>query len=62
MFWNVHKYDLGDMLYIYVYILILAPNINVFVQQQMSVSESIPNRIGFMAAVSYEMYFTSKNK
>jgi len=57
--WNVHMYDLGDL----IFLVILAPNINVFVQQQISVSESIRNRIEFiMAVVSYEMYFISEIK
>lgn len=47
-------YDLGDLIF---FLVILAPNINVVVQQQMSVSESIRNRIEFMAVVSYEMCF-----
>jgi len=52
-------YDLGDL----IFLVILAPNINVFVQQQISVSESIRNRIEFiMAVVSYEMYFISEIK
>jgi hypothetical protein len=40
-------YDLGDL----IFLVILAPNINVFVQQQISVSESLRNRIEFMAVV-----------
>lgn len=44
------------------FLVILAPNVNVFVQQQISVSGSIHNRIEFMTVVSYEMYIISKIK